>query len=104
MLWREVYVYFNGHRLRNSEVVVRLKVDLRQSRQHSFSYVFSVNIHVHALYTPDALGFKSSPTFPRPILIIYMYTGHFQSIKTDILQIFLFTTSDKTECLSPMMF
>ena len=102
MLWREVYVYFNGHRLRNSEVVVRLKVDFRQSRQHSFSDVFSVNIH--ALYTPDALGFKSSPTFPRPILIIYMNKGHFQYIKTDILQIFLFITSDKTECLSPMMF
>ena len=30
--------------------------------------------------------------------------GHFQSIKTDVLQIFSFTTGDKTEFLSPMMF
>ena len=30
--------------------------------------------------------------------------GHFQSIKTDVLQIFSFITGDKTEFLSPMMF
>ena len=29
--------------------------------------------------------------------------GHFQSIKTDVLQIFSFITGDKTEFLSPMM-
>ena len=30
--------------------------------------------------------------------------GHFQSIKTDVLQIFSIITGDKTEFLSPMTF
>ena len=30
--------------------------------------------------------------------------GDFQSLKTDVLQIFSFITGDKTDFLSPMMF
>ena len=36
--------------------------------------------------------------------ILNIFIGHFQSIKTDVLQIFSFITGDKTEFLSPMMF
>ena len=38
------------------------------------------------------------------LFLLSTYIGHFQSIKTDVLQIFTFITCDKTEFLSPMMF
>ena len=40
---------------------------------------------------------------PKPYLAL-LCIGHFQSIKTDVLQIFSFISGDKTEFLSPMMF
>ena len=38
------------------------------------------------------------------LLKSHISIGHFQSIKTDVLQIFSIIAGDETEFLSPMMF